>query len=53
VSKLLLLLFHEVSRLVTTPGDFEVSPSAKHRRLLEINRFKNKNKSNKIKTQNK
>jgi len=26
---------------VTTPGDFEVSLSAKHRRLLKINRFKN------------
>ena len=25
----------------TTPGDFEVSPSAKHGRLLKINRFKN------------
>ena len=24
-----------------TPGDFEVSLSAKHRRLLKINRFKN------------
>ena len=33
--------FHEVLRLVTTPGDFEVSLSAKHRRLLKINRFKN------------
>ena len=26
---------------MTTPGDFEVSLSAKHRRLLKINRFKN------------
>jgi hypothetical protein len=26
---------------VTTPGDFEVSLTAKHRRLLKIKRFKN------------
>jgi hypothetical protein len=35
---------------VTTPGDFEVSLSAKHRRLLKINRFL-KNKKIKIKLQ--
>ena len=29
--------FHEVLRLVTTPGDFEVSLSAKHRKKIYRN----------------
>jgi hypothetical protein len=32
----LLLLIHEVSRLVTTPGDFDVSLSAKNRCLFKF-----------------
>jgi Zn-dependent peptidase ImmA (M78 family) len=45
--------FHEVKILETTQSDFEVSLSAKHRRLLKINRFKNTKIKIKLQEKNK